>query len=80
MCGITPEYFRKIFKSFYGSSPLIYINNLKITRAKELFESGMYSVSEVAAHSGYSDISYFSREFKSATGLSPTEYAKRNGF
>lgn len=80
MCGITPEYFRKIFKSFYGSSPLIYINNLKITRAKELFESGMYSVSEVAAHSGYSDISYFSREFKSATGFSPLEYAKRNGF
>ena len=80
MCGITPEYFRKIFKSFFGSSPISYINNLKITRAKELFESGMYMVREVAEASGYTDMSHFSREFKKATGLSPTEYAKRNGF
>ncbi len=78
-CGITPEYFRKIFKSFYGTSPISYINNLKITRAKELLDSQMYSVSDVAAHSGYSDISYFSREFKRATGVAPSQYAKRNG-
>ena len=29
MCGITPEYFRKIFKSFYGVSPVKYVNSLK---------------------------------------------------
>lgn len=79
MCGITPEYFRKIFKSFYGSSPISYINNLKITRAKELFESGMYSVREVAEESGYTDMSHFSREFKKAVGKPPSEYGKRNG-
>ena len=80
MCNITPEYFRKIFKSFYGASPIAYINKLKIARAKELFETGGYTVTEVAINSGYSDLSHFSREFKKATGLSPTEYAKRNGF
>lgn len=74
MCGITPEYLRKIFKSFYGTAPLSYINNLKISRAKELLESGMYSVSEAAEMSGYSDISHFSREFKKATGVCPSEY------
>ena len=54
-----------------GVSPLAYINSLKITRAKELLLSGMYTVTEVAFMSGYSDISHFSREFKKSTGVSP---------
>ena len=78
MCGITPEYFRRIFKSFYGVSPLHYINNLKITRAKELLKSHMYSVSDAAFLSGYTEMSHFSREFKKATGYSPSDYIKRS--
>lgn len=78
MCEISPEYFRKIFKSVYGTSPVAYINTLKITRAKELLESGVYSVTESAYLSGFRDISVFSREFKKATGFSPSKYAKKN--
>ena len=74
MCEISPEYFRKIFKSVYGTSPVAYINTLKITRAKELLESGVYSVTESAYLSGFRDISVFSREFKKATGFSPSQY------
>ncbi|MBQ9915438.1 MAG: helix-turn-helix transcriptional regulator, partial [Clostridia bacterium] len=77
LCHITPEYFRKIFKSIYGTSPLSYINNLKITRAKELLSSRMYSVCEAATEAGYRDMSHFCREFKKATGQSPGEYMKR---
>lgn len=76
MCGITPEYFRRIFKSFYGVSPVNYINNMKITRARELLESQMYSVTETAQMSGYSELSYFSREFKRILGICPSEYIK----
>ena len=77
MCDITPEYFRRIFKSFYGVSPIVYINNLKISRAKELLKSEMYSVTDAAMESGYADISYFSREFKKITGVSPSDF--KNG-
>ena len=76
MCNITPEYFRKIFKSFYSTSPVNYINNLKITRAKELLESGLYSVTDAANLSGFNEICYFSREFKKITGISPLKYKK----
>ncbi|MBQ7821252.1 MAG: helix-turn-helix domain-containing protein [Clostridia bacterium] len=76
MCNITPEYFRRIFKSFYGVSPINYINNLKITRARELLESQMYSVTDAAIISGYTDMSHFSREFKKRTEISPSEYKK----
>ena len=76
MCDITPEYFRRIFKSFYGISPVKYINNLKITRAKELLKSKMYSVTEALQLSGFAEMSHFSREFKKSTGISPSEYKK----
>lgn len=74
MCGITPEYFRKIFKTYYGTSPVKYINELKISHAKELLASGMYSVTEAAIQSGYNDISFFSREFKKNTDVAPKDY------
>lgn len=74
MCGITPEYFRKIFKSFFGVSPIAYVNGLKIGRARELLASELYSVTEAAQMCGYSDSSHFSREFKKATGVAPKNY------
>lgn len=74
ICSVSETYFRQIFGKIYGVSPIKYINNLKIARAKELISSGMYLVSEVASLSGFHDESYFSREFKKATGVSPKNY------
>ena len=74
LCDITPEYFRKIFKYFYGESPLIYINKLKIEHAKELLTSNLFSVSEVSELSGFVDASHFSRVFKKITGLPPSHF------
>ena len=76
MCHITPEYFRRIFGRFYGTSPIKYINDLKLSHAKDLLRSGEYSVSETATLSGFVDISHFSRVFKKATGLSPKDFVR----
>ncbi|MGN1094146.1 MAG: helix-turn-helix transcriptional regulator, partial [Candidatus Neoclostridium sp.] len=74
LCGITPEYFRKIFKSRFGASPVKYVNELKISHAKSLLSSGMYSVTEAAVQSGYTDMSFFSREFKKYASVTPKEF------
>lgn len=74
--NISYEYFRRIFENVYGVSPVKYLNKLRIDRAKELLNSGMYTVADAAFQSGFSDISYFSRFFKKETGLSPSEYKK----
>lgn len=76
MCNITPEYFRSIFKNTYGVSPINYINNLKMAKAKELIDSQMYSITAAANLSGYVDISHFSREFKKKFEVSPKEYIR----
>lgn len=76
LCGISYEYFRRLFNDCYGRSPIKYINDLKLARAKELMSSGLYTISESAYQSGFSDLSHFSRFFKKETGLSPKEFIK----
>lgn len=77
LCSVSYDYFRRLFEKFYGTSPIKYINALKIKRAKELLQSNLYSVSEVAYASGFSDLSHFSRFFKENVGVSPAEYSEQ---
>ncbi len=74
ICNISQDYLRKLFREAYNTSPLKYINQLRITHAEELITSGMYTVSESAQLSGYTDLCYFSREFKKHYGVSPKNY------
>ena len=76
--GLSPSYFRKLFKDAYGIAPMQYITNLRINTAKDLLLSGEVNVTEASHLSGFDDIYYFSTLFKKQTGLSPTEYVKAN--
>lgn len=73
--GYTPSYINRIFKKDYGLSPLQYLTNLRICRAKDLLNQNpdinIYTVSESV---GYSDPRYFSRIFKNEMGMSPSEW------
>lgn len=69
-------YFRKLFCEIYGIPPIKYINNLRITKAKEILSSDYSSISDVAFTVGYSSIYDFSRAFKARTGVSPSEFAR----
>lgn len=69
-----PNYFIKFFKNHLGSSPIHYINKMKMERAKNLLGMDASTVTEVADAVGYSDIYHFSKAFKNYTGFSPKEY------
>ncbi|MBQ8559711.1 MAG: helix-turn-helix transcriptional regulator [Tyzzerella sp.] len=76
ICGISTVYFRKTFEKVYGTSPIKYLHNFRINKAKSILESDFESINQVAASVGYSSIYHFSKMFKLYTGKSPTEYAK----
>ncbi len=76
LCSVSPEYFRMLFKKKYGTSPVKYINSLRLSHAKDLLSTGMYSVTEVSELSGFSALPYFCREFKKKYGVSPSSFAE----
>ena len=76
LCQISTVHLSNTFVKVFAMPPIQYINHLKITRAKELLESQMYTVGEVCFLSGYNDESYFSRTFKKHLKMTPSEYAK----
>ncbi len=68
-----------IFKEIYGTTPIRYINRIRLRKAKELLVNTDTSVSEIADLVGFQSIHYFSRFFKSKEGYTPMEYRMRNG-
>lgn len=69
--GITPTYFRSIFKSIVNMSPIDYLNHVRIAKALELLQVTNLSISEIASQVGIYDANYFSRLFKKVTGYPP---------
>jgi len=72
--GVSEAYFRRIFQAVYGQSPKQYIQNKRLLQAHAILESGEFStIQSVAAQVGYDDPLYFSRAFKRAYGIAPSQ-------
>lgn len=76
MANISPSHFFAVFKRQTGFAPLDFFIRLRMQRACELLESTPLSVKQVAAELGYDDPFYFSRVFKTVSGIAPTEYRR----
>lgn len=76
MCGIKESYFRRIFTAVHGVPPVKYINNLRLSRAKEILAQSSYNIDDVAYMSGFNNPYHFCRLFKKETDLTPSEYRK----
>lgn len=67
-----------VFKKEYGITPVKYINNKKISRAKYLLEVTSNTVESVALESGFNDYSHFYKLFCKEVGASPAQYRSRS--
>ena len=74
--GYSTDHFGRVFTSVIGMSPQTYVLQCKMARAKNLLRESGLTVKEVADALGYSDIFFFSRQFRAKTGFTPTEYRK----
>ena len=66
------------FHSAFGMTVGEYIKTRRIEYSIALMRSGSISVEELAQRSGFASSSYYSREFKKQTGLSPAKYKREN--
>ena len=68
--------FSLLFKQYTGGNFVSYLQKLRIDEAKRLLETTDRRVNEIGRSVGFSDEKHFLKVFKSAVGMSPTEYRK----
>jgi len=74
--GISPDYLSRQFRKVTGIAVQEYIRRYRLSRAVSYLQQGL-SVGETAKKSGFRSIAYFSREFKSEMGVTPSHYEKQ---
>jgi AraC-like DNA-binding protein len=67
----------RIFQRVYGRTPRQYLQDVRITKAKELLKKGL-PVNAVCTDVGYDSLPTFSKVFKRGTGHSPKAYQQIN--
>ena len=75
---LSSNYFSDLLKKETGRSPKDHINTFVIEKAKNLLLGSQNTISEIAYDLGFNYPHYFTRLFKSKTGLTPIEYRNMN--
>ena len=77
--GVSVRECQRIFAATLHDSPTHYLLRRRISAAAELLTSTNTPVSEIGFCCGIDSSSYFSKQFKAMTGMTPREYRAKHG-
>ena len=66
---------QKLFHQQTGHGVMDYFSRMKIKAAQQMIREGRLNFTQISQCLGFQSVHYFSRRFKSLTGMSPSEYA-----
>lgn len=72
--GFSSRQLERAFSAALGVAPAAFQRQLRKNYACWMLENSPHSITEIAFDCGFSDAAHFSREFRSAFGLSPRQY------
>ncbi len=75
--SVSYSLYARSFKAVIGKTFSEYLKELRLNHAKKLLLSTDKSVSDIALLCGYNHISYFIKEFKAKTSLSPLKFRQK---
>ena len=73
---LSAQYISQLFKSEIGVNFLSYLTNIRMERAKKLLPSTDLPIAEISQQSGYADYRVFTKAFKKAENMTPSQYRK----
>lgn len=76
LVGISKYHFTRVFKSCFGKSPLVFQEEIRMIKAKELILQDNKPLSEIAYLLGYYDLASFSKKIKSFYKITPSSFRK----
>ncbi|MDF2669693.1 MAG: hypothetical protein K0R67_1999 [Paenibacillus sp.] len=74
--GISPNYLSSIFRRLTGSTVKEYVNQVKLSAARDLLLSTNVTIWQAAEYVGFCDQSYFNLIFKKVYGFPPSALRK----
>lgn len=75
--GLSPLRFARLIKRIFQLTPSQLITQTRLSAASQLLEDTDRPVAEVALACGFYDHSAFTRAFRSATGMTPTDFRRQ---
>ena len=72
--NISHAHLINLFKSHMGKTPVEYITDLKLQKAKSLLIDTEHTVQEISEMCGFASLYYFSRVFKAKVGSPPSTF------
>lgn len=75
---LDKSYIVRLFRQFYGETPVAYHQRIRITRAKNMLMYTNLSITEIAINTGFSSIHDFDRVFRKVDGSAPSTYRPRH--
>jgi AraC family transcriptional regulator len=74
--GMSRYHFSRVFKQSMGLSPISYIAQQRIERAKKLLAETDVPIAEIALRTGFSGQSHFTTSFRRLMGLTPRSFRR----
>ena len=75
---MSPYQFRQRLSALTGETPQSFIHSIRMRRACHLLDNNPeLTVTEISELCAYSDVASFTRSFKNAVGMTPTQYQGR---
>lgn len=74
-CGVSERYLRVLFTKYMNSSPLDYLNTIRINKSVDLLQHSNLSIKEICYQCGFTTPQSFSRVFKQYMGISPRDFS-----
>lgn len=75
--GMDRTVLYKKLQSITGLSPSEFLRSIRLKRAAQILVQGKYPVAEVAEMVGFNTPKYFSRYFREAFGMTPSQYVQK---
>lgn len=76
-CHCSPSNFRRIFTAAVGCPPFEYLNRLRIKMASAMLEDRKRQIIDISYAVGFQSITSFNRCFKKYTGMTPSQWRKK---
>jgi PAS domain S-box-containing protein len=75
--GLSPARFARLIRRIFRVTPSQLITQTRLTAASDMLRSQTSSIIEIAHACGFSDHSAFTRSFRTATGLTPSQFRQQ---